>query len=107
MVDATDATFDVEANTTATVLVDLWAPWCGPCRFVSPILQELARDWSGRLKVIKVNVDENPRLQQRFGASSIPTMIVMKDGREIDRIVGAAPKPALEARIRPHVGPSS
>ncbi len=107
VVDATDATFDAEANTTATVLVDLWAPWCGPCRFVSPILQELARDWSGRLKVIKVNVDENPRLQQRFGASSIPTMIVMKDGREIDRIVGAAPKPALEARIRPHVGPSS
>ncbi len=107
VVDATDATFDAEANTTATVLVDLWAPWCGPCRFVSPILEELARDWSGRLKVIKVNVDENPRLQQRFGASSIPTMIVMKDGREIDRIVGAAPKPALEARIRPHVGPSS
>ena len=107
MVDATDATFDVEANTTAAVLVDLWAPWCGPCRFVSPILQELARDWSGRLKVIKVNVDENPRLQQRFRASSIPTMIVMKDGREIDRIVGAAPKPALEARIRPHVAPSS
>jgi thioredoxin 2 len=107
VVDATDATFDVEANTTATALVDLWAPWCGPCRFVSPILEELARDWSGRLKVIKVNVDENPRLQQRFGASSIPTMIVMKDGREIDRIVGAAPKPALEARIRPHVHPSS
>ena len=107
MVDATDATFDVEAKTTAPVLIDLWAAWCGPCRFVSPILQELARDWSGRLKVIKVMVDENPRLQQRFGASSIPTMIVMKDGREIDPIVGAAPKAALEARIRPHVSPSS
>jgi thioredoxin 2 len=107
VVDATDATFDVEASTTATVLVDLWAAWCGPCRFVSPILEELARDWPGRLKVIKVDVDKNPRLQQRFGAMSIPTLIVMKGGREIDRIVGAAPKPALEARIRPHVAPSS
>jgi thioredoxin 2 len=107
VVDATDATFDVEAETPATVLVDLWAPWCGPCRFVSPILEELARDWVGRLKVVKVNVDENPRLQQRFAAMSIPTMIVMKGGREIDRIVGAAPRPALEARIRPHVAPSS
>jgi thioredoxin-like negative regulator of GroEL len=74
---------------------------------VSPILEELARDWSGRLKVTKVNVDENPRLQQRFAAMSIPTMILMKDGHEIDRIVGAAPKPALEARIRPHLAPSS
>lgn len=103
VIDATDATFDVEVNTTASVLVDLWAPWCGPCRFVSPVLEELARDWAGRLKVIKVNVDENPRLQHRFAAMSIPTMIVMRDGREIDRIVGAAPKPALEARIRPYV----
>jgi thioredoxin 2 len=107
VVDATDETFDIEASTTATVLVDLWAAWCGPCRFVSPILEELARDWPGRLKVIKVDVDENPRLRQRFTAMSIPTMILMKDGREIDRIVGAAPRPALEARIRPHVAPPS
>jgi thioredoxin 2 len=107
VVEATDETFDTEASTTATVLVDLWAAWCGPCRFVSPILEELARDWSGRLKVIKVDVDENPRLQQRFAAMSIPTMIVMKGGREIDRIVGAAPKAALEARIRPHLAPPS
>jgi thioredoxin 2 len=107
VVDTTDDTFDLEANTTATVLVDLWAAWCGPCRFVSPVLEELARDWPGRLKVIKVDVDKNPRLQQRFGAMSIPTVIVMKGGREIDRIVGAAPKPALEARLRPHVASSS
>jgi thioredoxin 2 len=103
VVDATDETFDVEAETTATVLVDLWAAWCGPCRFVSPILEALASDWSGRLKVIKVDVDRNPRLQGRFAAMSIPTMVVMKSGREVDRIVGAAPRPALEARIRPHV----
>src|SRR5438876_9067104 len=70
VVNATDATFDVEAQTTATVLVDLWAPWCGPCRFVSPILEELAREFPGRLKVIKVNVDDNRALSQRFEAPS-------------------------------------
>jgi thioredoxin 2 len=107
VVDATDATFDVEARTTATVIVDLWAPWCGPCRFVSPILEELAREHAGRLKVIKVNVDENPTLSQRFGAMSIPTLVVWKDGREVDRIVGAAPKPALAARIGPHLAPAA
>jgi thioredoxin 2 len=105
VVDATDATFEVEARATATVLVDLWAPWCGPCRFVSPILAELAKDHPGRLKVIKVNVDENPTLHRRFDAMSIPTMVVIRDGREIDRIVGAMPKPALTARVAPHVPP--
>ena len=103
VVDATDGTFEVEARTTATVLVDLWAPWCGPCRFVSPILAELARERAGRLKVIKVNVDDNPRLARRFEATSIPTMVVWKEGREVDRIVGALPKPALEQRLSPHV----
>jgi thioredoxin 2 len=103
VVDATDATFELEARTTATVLVDLWAPWCGPCRLVSPILEELAREYPGRLKVIKVNVDDNRALSQRFGAMSIPTMVVMKDGREIDRIVGAMPKPPLAARVTPHI----
>jgi len=105
VVDATDATFDLEAQTTATVIVDLWAPWCGPCRFVSPILEELAREHAGRLKVIKVNVDDNPGLSQRFGAMSIPTLVVWKGGREVDRIVGAAPKPTLAARIGPHLSP--
>jgi thioredoxin 2 len=115
VVHATDATFEVESRTTATALVDLWAPWCGPCRFVSPILEELARDHPGRLKVIKVNVDENPALSRRFNAMSIPTMVVMKDGSEVDRIVGALPKPPLSARIAPFIakprgtgsGPSS
>jgi thioredoxin 2 len=105
VVDATDATFEVEAKTTATVLVDLWAPWCGPCRFVSPLLEELAREHPGRLKVIKVNVDENRRLSERFGAMSIPLMVVLRDGREVDRIVGAMPKPALAARVTPHIAP--
>src|SRR5437762_875582 len=81
VVDATDSTFEVEAKAAPAVIVDLWAPWCGPCRFVSPILEQLAREYAGRLKVVKVNVDENPRLAARFDAQSIPTMIVLRDGR--------------------------
>lgn len=103
VVDATEATFEVETKAGPTVVVDLWAPWCGPCRFVSPILEELAREHAGRLKVVKVNVDENPGLSRRFDASSIPTMLVMRGEKVEDRIVGAAPKPALWARIAPYV----
>ena len=84
-------------------MVDLWAPWCGPCRFVSPILEELAREHAGRLKIVKVNVDENPGLSRRYDAMSIPTMLVMRGGKVEDRIVGAAPKDALWARIAPFV----
>lgn len=103
VVDATDATFDVEARSTAPVLVDLWAPWCGPCRFVSPILADLASENAGRLKVVKVNVDENPALSARFDARSIPTLVVLRDGRVVDRVVGAIPKPQLAARLSPHL----
>ena len=101
LVPATDATFDVEAKSSVTVLVDLWAPWCGPCRFVGPILEELAREFAGRLKVVKVNVDENRQTQARFGAMSIPTLVVLRNGREVDRIVGALPRAALEQRLAP------
>jgi thioredoxin 2 len=103
VVDATDATFDVEAKASPAVVVDLWAPWCGPCRFVSPILEQLAREFAGRLKIVKVNVDENPRLAQAFQAMSIPTMVVLRDGRPVDRIVGAMPKPDLTARLTPYL----
>ncbi|HVM30848.1 MAG TPA: thioredoxin [Candidatus Limnocylindrales bacterium] len=103
LVNASDATFDVEASATTAVLVDLWAPWCGPCRFVGPILEQLAKEHAGRLKVVKVNVDENPALTQRFQASSIPTLVVMRDGRVVDRVVGAMPKAQLSARLTPHL----
>ena len=105
LVTATDETFDVEARAAPTVVVDLWAPWCGPCRFVGPILEELSRELAGRLKVVKVNVDENQRLALRYDARSIPTMLVMRDGAVVDRIVGALPKPELAARILPHLKP--
>ena len=101
VVDATDQTFEIEARAAATVLVDVWAPWCGPCRFVSPILEQLAAEFPGRLKVVKVNVDENPRLAKQFDARSIPTMVVMQAGRVVDRIVGAMPKQDLTIRLTP------
>ena len=101
--DATDATFDLEARASVAVLVDLWAPWCGPCRFVSPIVEDLAREYANRLKVVKVNVDDNPVLAERFDARSIPTLLVLRDGRVVDRIVGALPKRDLSVRLTPHL----
>ena len=103
LVSATDATFDREADAAVPVLVDLWAPWCGPCRIVGPILEQLAAEYSGRIKVVKVNVDDNPRLSQRFAATSIPTLVVLKGGQPVERIVGALPKTKLVARLMPHL----
>jgi thioredoxin 1 len=81
------------------VLVDFWAPWCGPCHRVAPALEAIARDQASALKVVKVNVDENPGLASRYGTMSIPTMIVVKGGREVDRWVGALPESAIRSRI--------
>ena len=103
VVNATDATFEVEAAAAPAVLVDLWAPWCGPCRYVSPVLEELARDFAGRLKVVKVNVDENPELTRRFEAMSIPTLVILRGGRVVDRITGALPKSDLTVRLTPYL----
>ena len=103
LVNADDATFDIEANAAPAVVVDLWAPWCGPCRFVSPILEDLTREYAGRLKVVKVNVDDNPVTQQRYQAFSIPTLVVLKGGRQVDRIVGAMPKSQLAIRLTPYL----
>jgi len=105
VVDADESTFEREARAQPTVVIDLWAPWCGPCRLVSPILDELAHQYAGRLKVVKVNVDENQGLAHRFDASSIPTLVVLRDGAVVDRVVGALPKPQLEARIERQLKP--
>jgi thioredoxin 2 len=103
LVNATDATFAYEARSSVAILVDLWAPWCGPCRVIGPMLENLSREYAGRIKVVKVNVDENPALAQQFGASSIPTMIVIKGDRVVDRIVGAMPLNDLKMRLFPYL----
>jgi thioredoxin 2 len=96
IVDAGDDDFtDIADAATVPVLVDLWAPWCGPCRMVSPALERLAAEFAGKLKLVKVNVDQAPNLARRFSAQSIPTLVVTKDGQVVARQIGAAPEPAL------------
>jgi thioredoxin 2 len=99
LVDATDADFAAATQTGQLVLVDLWAPWCGPCRTVAPVLERLSVAYAGRVKVVKVNVDDNRRTAVRFDAQSIPTLVILKDGRTVDRVVGAQPEPVLRTRI--------
>lgn len=103
LVEADTASFDAEATASVPVVVDLWAPWCGPCRTIAPVLDELVTRHAGRLKVVKVNVDEEPALAARFGARSIPLLVVLRDGHEVDRVVGALPGRALEDRLSPHM----
>jgi thioredoxin 1 len=101
----TDATFDQEVlRSSQPVLVDFWAPWCGPCRMVAPTLDKLARELAGRLRVAKVNVDENPAIAQRYGIQSIPTMMVVKNGQIADRWAGALPESSLRSRVMPFLG---
>ncbi len=105
VVDANEATFEIEAKAGPTVVIDLWAPWCGPCRYVSPILDDLAHEYAGRLKLIKVNVDDNQGLARRFDAMSIPTLVVLRDGAVVNRIVGAMPREQLASQIVPYLKP--
>jgi thioredoxin 1 len=104
-VTLTETTFDETlAATDELLLVDFWAPWCGPCRAIAPVLEALERDYAGRLKVAKVNVDEQPALAGRYEIRSIPTMLLVKGGRVVDTVIGAVPRATLEAKIKQALG---
>ena len=100
----TDDQFESEViNSGTPVLVDFWAEWCGPCKAVAPTLEELAEDYDGRLKIVKVDIDENREAASRFGIRSIPSLLLFKDGAEVDRILGALPKQQLAEKIDKHL----
>ncbi len=105
LVEVTDANFgDTIEGSDGLAMVDFWAAWCGPCRLVAPVVEQLADEYEGRVKVAKLDVDENQRTAARFNIRSIPSILFFKDGQHVDTVVGAVPKPHLERKIQEHLG---
>jgi thioredoxin 1 len=104
VIEGTDFNFDQEVLKSDTpVLVDFWAPWCGPCRTVAPVVEQIANEYQGKLKVVKLNTDDNQNIAIQYGIRSIPTLGIFKDGQVVDAVIGAVPKQHLEDKLKPHL----
>lgn len=102
IVEGTEFNFEQEVlKSDVPVLVDFWAPWCGPCRAVAPVVEQIANDYQGKLKVVKVNTDDNQEIAIKYGIRSIPTLGIFKDGKVVDGIIGAVPKQMIESKVKP------
>lgn len=103
--EITDANFDAEViNSDKPVLIDFWAVWCGPCKLIAPTVEEVAKEYDGKFKVGKMDIDNNPNVAMKYGIRSIPTLLIFKDGKVVDQIVGAVPKNVITSKMDAHTG---
>jgi len=99
--NVTDASFENDVlKSKEPVLIDFWAPWCGPCRAIAPVVEQLAKEYEGKVKMVKVNIDDNPRVPTQYDVRSIPTLLLFKDGKVLGQIVGAVPRPKIEELVK-------